>query len=172
MFNKKEKFILIITSIFIIVSVWFMFGKEVFFPSPIRSDDSTLMPEANGVSETIGTGVRLEQNYQNSTDIISRIGIVFSRENYYDDATLVIELWNGNNLIASNSYNAANINSEHRTFLDVNTNGMKNKKLTIKIYSLNENDTGLRAMIQKRNDSTYIEGDYTTKGTICFQIEE
>ena len=173
--NKKtEKIVIIVTALFVVVSILLVFGKNIFSSSSsIRKTDSTIMPEASDTTNEIKKNIVIEQDFINSTETISKIGIVFSRLSYKEGVDLAIELWNGTQLLASGSYKISEIEDQHRTFLDTpSLSDMKNKKLTLKIYPLQEEDTGLVIMMDKNAKASFRFGNKTIKGTLCFAISE
>ena len=173
--NKKTWIIIVIAALFIVAGTLFMFdGNIINFGSKIRKTDSTVMPEATGTTEAINDGHAVEQTYANTTETISNVGIVFYRVSLLDNADLVIELLDGNKILARKIIPASEISSEHRTFIDpdASLSGMKNKELTIRIYSKNDNDTGLTVMINNKANSTYLFNGKCQKGTLCFSVNE
>ena len=174
--NKKTVWILIAAIIFVVFAVLFMFLGNISSMSSgkIRKTDSTKMPEANGTTELITDGIVLEQTYINTTDSISRIGIVLTRKTYYEGIDLTIELWKGNELLAAKSMDVMYVEDEHRTFLEMpgTISGLKNQELILKIYSKDEKNTGLVVMMQSNKKSTFKYGNQTINGTLCFSVEE
>ena len=174
--NKKlEKIVIAVTAVFIVISVLLVFGKNIFKGSDaIRKTDSTLMPEATETTNEIRKKVTVEQDFICTTDSISKLGIVFSRLAYADDVDLVIELLNGKEVLASKTINAGKIEDQHRTFIEPASKltGMKNKKLTIRIYPTKEADTGLVIMMDKNAKASFRFASKTIKGTLCFAVIE
>ena len=179
--RNKTKFILILATVFIIVATLFMFGGNLpsfsmpsfSFASGTRKTDSTEMPAATGGSDRIGKKTTIEQSFVCTVDTISQIGIVFYKIEQIDNANVVIELLDGNKTLIQNVYSTDNIESEHRTFLTANEplNGLMNKKLKLKIYSLSGEDTGLGLMISEDANSSYKYNGSSRKGTICFAVD-
>lgn len=172
-FDKKTKIIILVATTFVIAATLFMFSGFSFSVSKIRKDNSTIMPTATGNSDPINDGAVISQTYINSTEKISRVGIVFFRITYYEDVDVVLELWDGNNLIASNTYRTEQIEDNHRTYIDVyNNENMINKELTIKVYSKEDKDSGMTIMVDENSNSTYKYNNKTMNGTLCFSITE
>jgi len=174
--NKKlEKIIIAVTAVFVIASFLLVFGGNIFRnDGNIRKTDSTVMPTATETTNEIKRGVVVEQEYINTTDTISDLGIVFNRIAYVDGINLMLELWDGNTLLASNKVSTANIEDQHRTFIEpasVLTN-MKNKKLKLKIYSDKKEDTGVVIMMDKNANASFSFGNKTINGTLCFSVTE
>ena len=176
--NKKTTtIIIVVAAVFVVAGFLFMFGGNIFNDfgsSKIRKNDSTLMPEATGTTDPINEGAVITQDFVNTTDTISSIGIVFFRITYYEDVDLVIELLDGNNILATKKIDASKVEIEHRTFVEPSTTltGMKDKNLTIKIYSANKEDTGLVVMMSDKVDSSYEYNGKSLKGSLCFSVNE
>ncbi len=173
--RKLEKIVVIVTSVFVLVSILLVFGKNIFQnSSDIRKTDSTIMPEASGTTNEIKGSVVIEQDFINSSDSISRIGIVFNRLTYKEGIDLAMELLDGDSVLASNVYNIASLEEQHRTYIEPASklSGMRNKKLTIRIYPVTKEDTGLVIMMNKDADASFRFGGKTIKGTLCFSVTE
>ena len=103
--NKKlEKIIIGVTAVFIIFAVLFMFGGTIFSgknSSNARKNDSTVMPEATEITSEIKASTVVEQDFVNTTDTISKVGIVFSRYSYLEGVHLTMELLDGNTVLAT-----------------------------------------------------------------------
>lgn len=174
--NKKiEKIIIALTAAFVIMSVFLVFGGNVFGGSEdIRKTDSSVMPEATGTTNEIKKKTVVEQDFICTSDTISNLGVVFSRLAYIDGINLTIELLDGKEVLASKTINIGKIEDQHRTFIDPASklSGMKNKKLTIRIYPSTEEDTGLVIMMEKNAKASFRFGSKTIKGTLCFSVNE
>ena len=175
--NKKlEKIIIVVTAVFIICAIMFMFGGSIFSGNggEARNTDSTVMPEATGTTNEIKKNVVIEQTFVNTTNTISKVGIVFTRLVYKEGIDLAIELADGKNVLASTIVNAAKIEEQHRTYVEPASalTGMANKKLTIRIYPITKEDTGLVVMMNKDADSSFKFDNKTIKGTLCFSVTE
>ena len=173
--NKgKTKLFIIIAALFVVASFIFMFGRTAFTGSSIRKTDSTVMPEATGTTEAINDGYVVKQTYVNTTETISNIGIVFYRVTLLENVDLVIELLDGDKTLVRKVIPASEVSSEHRTFIDPDSvlSGMKDKELTLKIYSKDDSDTGLTVMVNNKAKSTYSFNGKNEKGTLCFSVNE
>ena len=177
--NKKlEKIIIAATAVFIIVSLLAMFGGSLFNgekKGKSRKGDSTVMPEATEITSEIKGSTIVEQSFVNTTDTISKVGIVFSRYSYLEGVHITMELRDGNTVLASTSVNVANIEDQHRTYIEPASvlTGMKNKTLTIRIYSAEKEDTGMKIMMARTNDGSSCQcGKITVDGTLCFSVTE
>ena len=174
--NKNlTKIVIAVTAVFVIGAFLFMFGGNLFKGNGgIRKSDSTLMPEATGTTNEIKKSVIVEQDYINTTDTISSVGIVFTRLTYKDGIDIAIELLDGKTVLASNTVDIAKIEDQHRTYIEPvsQLTGMKNKRLTVRIYPVTKEDTGLVIMMNKDTDTSFTFDNKTIKGTLCFSVTE
>lgn len=174
--NKKiEKVVIGVTAVFVIVSLLFVFGGNIFKKREKKpTSDSTLMPTATGTTDEILKTTVVEQDFVNTTDTISKVGIVFSRITYKEGIRIAVELLEGNVVLASDTFKVSDVEDQHRTFLESNPTlkGMKNKNLTLKIYSYTKDDTGLVIMMDQNADASFKFGNKTVQGTLCFSVNE
>ena len=173
--KKIERLIIIVTAVFVVLSLLFMFGGSIFRSSgKSRRSDSTVMPEATSTTSEIKRGAVIEQDFINTSDTISKVGIVFARNAYREGINIVIELLEGSNVLASASVDSGAIEDQHRTYVEPSAalTGMKNKQLTLRIYPDSKDDTGLMVMMSKDADSTFRFDNKTVKGTLCFSVTE
>ena len=171
--NKKlEKIVIALTAVFVIAAILLMFGGNFF--SNKGKTDSTVMPTATETTNEIKKNVVIEQDFVNTTDTISKVGIVFSRLAYKEGIDLAIELLDGNTVLAGSTYNVAGIEEQHRTYVEPASKltGMSGKKLTLRIYPADKEDTGLVVLLDGNADSTFRFGSKTIKGTLCFSVTE
>ena len=168
--NKKFRNILIIVvAALVIGSCIFMFKI-----SPIKvKTGNREMPEANEQTQEIMTDIIVEQQFKNYTEDIEEVALVFSRA--YDlgeHVDMVIELLNGDEVLASESIDADSIQANHRTYLKPAStlSGLVGKELTLRVYTKSTAGTGLSLMINTDEDSSFMFGNQTIKGTICFSI--
>ena len=173
---KKEKIIIAVAIVFIVVAVLFVFGRNMSVKSDkIRRTDSTVMPEATGTSNEIRRTTIVSQDFVNTSDTISKVGIVFVRASYMQDVHLTLELLEGDKVLASNSINVTKIEEQHRTYVTPASKltGMKGKTLTLKIYPTDKEDTGMKIMVASNiADSSYKFGNVTYDGSLCFSVTE
>lgn len=174
--NKKlEKAVIIAAAVFVVMALLFMFGRNLFNRNgDVRTADSTVMPEATGTTNEIKSGIIVEQDFVCTSDSISKLGIVFTRLAYKEGFDIVLELLEGNDVIASTTVKVAAVEDQHRTYIEPASklNGMKGKTLTVKIYSAEKVDTGLVIMMNKDADTSFRFGGKSVKGTLCFSITE
>lgn len=173
--NRKIYLLIGACLILILAGFGFMFGGRIFTKEEnvINSGDLT-MPEANAISEEIKGDTIVEQSFRYEPDSISQIAVVFTRKYYLEGVSIVIELREGNNVLASNSYKVEGLEDQHRTFLDIGgkLTGLAGKDLTLRIYSESKKDTGMALMIQENKKNHFSFGKETIKGTLCFTISE
>lgn len=168
--NKKFRNILIaLVAVLVIGSCVFMF---IISPIKVKTGNRE-MPEANGQTQEILSGIIVEQKFKNYTEDINEVAIVFSRA--YDlgeNVDMVIELLNGSEVLASVNVDADSIEANHRTYLKPAStlSGLVGKELTLRVYTKSTAGTGLSLMINTDEDSSFTYGTETLKGTICFSI--
>ena len=170
-----EKLIMFAATLFIVVSVLLVFGGNIFSGKQgMRRSDSTIMPEATGMTTEIKRTSIVQEDFRCTCNTISGIGIVFTRERTVSGAKLTIELSEGDTVLCSMTVNASSVQDQHRTFLNPSEvlTGMKGKTLTLKIYSANQTDTGLKVMMSENSSSTFLFGNKVIQGTLCFSIQE
>ena len=170
---NKGKIIILVAAAFIVIAVLFMFSSLIDF-SKKRKSDSTVMPEATGTTERIENGIVVEQTFTNTTETITQVGIVFVRIQYLEGPNMVLELYDGNTLLARSKYPIYLIEDEHRTYIvpDSPLSGMKGKNLTIKIYAENKEDTGFAVLVSENENAEYRFGNVSKKGSLCFSVTE
>ena len=175
--EKTKKIVIIVTAAFVVGSLLFMFGGNLFkggTGGKSRKSDSTIMPEATEITSEIKASTIVEQDFVNTTDTISKVGIVFSRYSYLEGVHLTMELLDGNTVLATTTVNVAKIEDQHRTYIEPSSvlTGMKGKTLTIKIYPTEKEDTGMKIMMARNKESSFKFGKITVDGTICFSVTE
>ncbi len=173
--GKLEKTVIAVTAAFIIVSLLFVFGGNILndLGSKKRKTVSE-MPEADSSTEVIKGSIVVEQTFISDLSSMSEIGIVFVHEYGAAGAEIAIELLNKGNVIAADTYQVSGIKDQHRTFLSVvpvATNCL-NKEFKLRIYSPGGDDTGLKILVSKTNDSTFKYNNRTIGGTLCFSVSE
>ena len=131
------------------------------------------MPEANAVTEELTEGLVVEQKFKNITEDINEIAIVFSR--HYDlaeNVNMVIELLDGNNVLASENINCDDIQAKHRTYIKPTNliSGYVGKELTLRVYTKSTAGTGLAIMMNTNENTSFTFGNNSVKGTLCFSI--
>ena len=168
--NKKFRNILIaVVAVLVVCSCIFM-----FIISPIKPrTGNRKMPEADNQTGEITSGVVVEQRFNNITENITEVAVVFSRAYTLDEATnMYIELLDGNAVLAQTVVNADSVEGSHRTYVKPSSpiSGMVGKELTLKIHTDSSAGTGLAVMYDSTDNSSFTFGSNTIKGTICFSV--
>ena len=173
--NKKvQKIVIIVAAVFVLVSILFMFGRTLFSSKAARYSDSTVMPEATGTTNEIRSSTVVQQDFICSVETISKVGIVFVRDKYIQGVDLAMELYDDSTLLDSTTVNVAKIEEQHRTYIEPTSklSGMKNKTLTLKIYSADKEDTGIVIMMSDKVNSNFKFGNKAINGSLCFSVTE
>ena len=175
--RRTQKIVIIVTAVFIVGALLFMFGGNLFNGSgsgKARKTDSTVMPEATGTTNEIRKTTVVSQDFTNTTDTISAVGVVFVRSAYMENVYLNIDLLDGSKVLASTTVNVKNIEEQHRTYVTPASRltGMKGKTLTLKIYPSEKEDTGIKIMMSDAVDSAFKFGNVTYEGSLCFSVTE
>ena len=146
----------------------------MFSISPVKvKSGNREMPEADGQTAEILSGVIIEQKFTNITEDINEIAIVFNRLYSLEEKTnIVIELRDGGSVLASSVLNADDIEGSHRTYIkpDSTISGYVGKELELRIYTDSTAGTGLSLMTNSGENSSFTYGDQKIDGTICFSI--
>lgn len=163
-----KKLLIACVGVLVIGSCIFMF---IISPITLRTGDRK-MPEATTSTDEIKSGIVIEEKFNNITDNISEIAIVFSRLYEQEDCSIIIELLNGNDLLTREVVYALDIPGDHRTYVKPASqiSGYVGKELTLRIYSDTSAGTGLAVMVDGDDNSMYTMGGNTKKGTLCFSI--
>lgn len=168
--NKARKIAIIAVTILAAGSLAFMF---IISPLKIR-EGNRKMPTANSQSDHITSETVVQQTFVNRTEDISEVAIVFNRlYELGEDVYMVIELLDGNNVLASEKIVSDSIEGSHRTYLKPTNpiSGYVGKELTLKIYTTSTAGTGLSLMIDTNDkSSSFLFGNQTVNGTICFSV--
>lgn len=167
--NKKRNTVIAIVAAIIVGILVFL-----LFMNPIRTKKGNReMPKATSETDEITNLIIVEQKFINVTEDINEIAIVFSR--HYDlgeDVDMIIELLDDNKVLASKSINCDDIQGNHRTYInpDKIISGYFGKELTLKIYTESSAGTGLSIMMNEEEDSSFMFGNKSIKGSLCFSI--
>ena len=170
--NKVLKWIIVVCSLFALFGFWFMFGGKTFNTERKTLSDITVMPEANGSTEEITERIVIEQQFISSLNSIEKVAIVFNRLYQPEkEAFIAIELSDDQGVIGYKRINVSEIESQHRTFVDVkSTQNLKDKELVLRIYSDSEVDTGMALMMKYEEGLSFKFGNMTINGTLCFNV--
>ena len=172
--NKKlEKVIIVCAIAFVLLSLFFMFGKNL--PS-IKNKNVREMPEADSVTDELVKDIVISQTFDNDIDTIENIALVFTR--FYRNAhgNVTLELSSGNTKYFQETVNISKISEQHRVFFTPKQplTGMAGKKLTITVYADSNDYDGVGIMMKTKDvtDSVIHISKKTVKGTLCFSINE
>ena len=167
--------ILLFSVIFVFFGFWLMFGRSSNSNiKPSEAFDVSQMPQATKASDMISKGVKVEQSFVCTTDTINNIGIVFTRLQYIEGVNLVLELLDEGSAIARSVIPVTDVEDQHRVFIEPNgiLRNVKDRVLTLKIYSENGENTGLALMVSESVNASYKFNHRTMKGSICFEVNE
>lgn len=169
--SKKVRNILIaVVAVLVLGSCIFMFAIS---PISVKKGNRE-MPDADSQTGEILSGIVVRQDFNNITDNINEIAIVFSRDYYLEENTnIIIELLNDSEVLIHSELNADDIEGNHRTYLKPASpiSGLVGKDLTLKISTDSTAGTGLSIMCNNSdNSSKYTYGDNVVNGTLCFSI--
>ena len=173
--RKLEKIVIIAAALFVIAGFWFMFGDRMLPKSSgSRRSDSTVMPEANSTTGVIEKGYVVEQNFVCTCRTISRIGVVFVKDEYLDGVPVTIELLQGSKTLAKNTYDVSEIAEQHRTYVipEETLTGTSGKEYTLRIYSISDANTGIKVLINDKEDCSFRFARKSFSGSLCFSVTE
>lgn len=146
----------------------------MFAISPVKvKSGNKEMPEADGQTQELLSGIVIEQKFTNITEDIQEIAVVFNRLYFLEENTnVVIEIVDGSNVLAQSVLNADDIEGNHRTYVKPSKpiSGYVGKELELRIYTDSTAGTGLSLMTNSSADSSYVYGDQKINGSICFSI--
>lgn len=168
--SKIRNIVIVAVAALVVGSLAFM-----FIISPIKPKQGNKeMPTASSQTDEITSEIVVQQQFTNITEDISEVAVVFNRlYELGEDVYMVIELLDGNEILASEKIVTDTIEGSHRTYLRPTNpiSGFVGKELTLKIYTTSTAGTGLTLMIDANDkSSSFLFGSQTLKGTICFSI--
>lgn len=177
--DKRIRLLIVLLLVFVVGAFLFMFGGNIFNGSGSGGSnktniDYTTVTPANGVTEEITKGVKVEQYFVCPVDTVSNVAVVFSRQYSVEDCEISIELLEGKNVLAKQTYNVKDIEDQHRTYLETGLpiSGLKNKELMLRIRPVTESDTGLAIMMNDSTGGVFSFDKKNVKGTLCFSVSE
>lgn len=169
-----KKVVIVLCALFVIAAVFLVFGDRITNNKsiPIVNNGDMTMPEANAVTDEITRNIVIEQKFKYAPDSISEVAIVFTRKYYSEGIFIIVELLDGDTILAKDKYKIEGIDDQHRTYLkpDKKISGLAGKELTLKIYPEIKKDTGMAIMMQENNNTIFRFGDKEIKGTLCFSV--
>lgn len=170
MSKKTRNILIVIVAALVVGSCIFMFRIS---PLNIKKGNRE-MPDATSETEEITSEIIVEQKFKNMTEDVQELAVVFSRHYTLDErADMVIELLDGNNVLASTRINCDDIQGSHRTYVRPENviSGYVGKELILRVYTKSTAGTGLALMMSSNDrNSSFTFGNNVIKGTICFSI--
>ncbi len=174
---NKEKLRKIFLIAFIIytaftVSFYFLSGDQLKYRI---AEDSISIIEADSVTPEIVRGVTVDQDFINTVDNIDQIAVVFTKLYREGKGLLTIDLLDGNKLLYRKVFDVDKIPEQHRIYLEPENpiRGLKDKTLTIRIYSSSRVNEGVSAMMNKSaapEGSRIKVGKEVLEGSLCFSV--
>ena len=154
------------------VSFYFLSGDQLKFRTV---EDSIAIIDADSVTPEITRGVTITQEFTNTVDNIDNIAIVFTKLYREGKGLLTVDLLDGNSLLYRKVFNVDEIPEQHRVFLrpEQSLKNLKDKTLTLKIYSNSKMNEGVSVMMNKASapeGSRIKVGGETIDGSICFAV--
>ena len=154
------------------VSFYFLSGDQLKFRTV---EDSIAIVEADSVTPEITRGVTVTQEFTNTVDNIDNIAIVFTKLYREGKGLLTVDLLDGNTLLYRKVFDVDQIPEQHRVYIqpEQQLKNLKNKTLTIKIYSNSKIYEGASVMMNKTNvpeGSKIRVNGIAQDGTICFSV--
>ena len=154
------------------VSFYFLSGDQLKFRTV---EDSIAIIEADSVTPEITRGVTVTQEFTNTVDNIDNIAIVFTKLYREGKGLLTVDLLDGNTLLYRKVFDVDQIPEQHRVYIqpEQQLKNLKNKTLTIKIYSNSKIYEGASVMMNKANvpeGSKIRVNGIAQDGTICFSV--
>lgn len=138
-------------------------------------NDSIAIVEADSITPEIARGVTITQKFKNTVDNIDNIALVFTKLYREANGLLTVDLLDENVLLYRKVFNVEHIPEQHRVYLqpEQSLKDLKNKTLTIKIYSNSKTNDGVSAMMNKATTPVGSEikvGNEILDGSICFSV--
>ena len=170
----RKTIVVIVCALFVLIALFFMFQDKIGSSGNIHivNNGDMTMPEANGVTDEIKANTVVEQTFKYTPDTISEVAIVFTRKYYAEGVFIVVDLLDGDQVLASDRYKIEGIDDQHRTYLKPakTITGVAGKQLKLRIYPMTQQNTGMAIMMQENNSTTFKFGNTEVKGTLCFSI--
>lgn len=175
MTNKNLRKIFIIAFIIytaFTVLFYFLSGDQLKYRTV---EDDIAILEADSVTPEIVRGVTVTQTFKNTVDNIDNIAIVFTKLYRDGEGLLTVDLFEENTLLYRKMFDVGEIPEQHRVYLEPETpiKDVKDKVLTIKIYSNSKTNEGVSIMMNKMEapeGSRIKVGNQVLKGSICFSV--
>ncbi len=173
----KENLRKIFTIAFIVyavfaVSFYFLSGDQLKYR--IAKDTISII-DADSVTPEITRGVTISQDFTNTVDNIDQIAIVFTKLYREGKGLLTVDLLDGDELLYRKTFDVDQIPEQHRVYLEPQNSlkGLRDKTLTLKIYSNSRVNQGASVMMNKASapqGSKIKAGRETINGSLCFSV--
>ena len=178
MIMMKNKIKKVFTIAFIIyaafaVSFYFLSGDQLKYR---EAKDNIEIVDADSVTPELSRGIVVTQDFKNTVDNVEQIALVFTKFYRGGQGLLTIDLYDGNTLLYRKVLDVdKDIPEQHRVFIhpEQPLKDLKDKILTIKVYSNSKNNEGVSLMMngQKGPEGSFVRvGNQTIPGTICFSV--
>ena len=154
------------------VSFYFLAGDQLKYRV---AEDIIPMQDADGITPEITRGVTIFQDFNNTVDHIDKIALVFTKLYREGKGSMTIDLLEGEQLLYRQILNVEKIPEQHRIYIEPanSIRNVKDKTLTLKIYSNSKINEGASLMMNKGNapeGSVIHVGKESLDGTICFSV--
>jgi len=154
------------------VAFYFLSGDQLKYRI---AEDTISIIEADSVTPEITRGVTVTQEFVNTVDNVDQIALVFTKLYRDGKGLLTVDLLDGNTLLYRKIFDVEKIPEQHRVYLEPENpiRGLKDKKLTIKIYSNSRYNEGVSAMMNKMQapeGSSIHVGKENLVGSLCFSV--
>ena len=154
------------------VSFYFLSGDQLKYRTV---NDSIAIVEADSVTPELVKGVTISQEFKNPVDNIDNIALVFTKLYREGKGLLTVDLLDGNTLLYRKVFDVDQIPEQHRVYLqpEQSLKDLKDKTLTIKVYSSSKVNEGASVMMNKAitpEGSKIKVGSTTMDGTLCFSV--
>lgn len=154
------------------VSFYFLSGDQLKYRTV---NDSISIIEADSVTPEIVRGVTITQEYRNTVDNIDNVAIVFTKLYREGKGLLTVDLLDGDILLYRKVFDVDQIPEQHRVYIqpEQQLKDLKDKVLTIKIYSNSKVNEGASVMMNKTivpEGSKIRAGREVLDGSICFSV--
>ena len=174
--EKIRKIFALIMAAYVALVTCFYFLAEDQLRYETSNKNIPLM-EADTVTDELKKDTVIQQDFVNEMDNLEQVSIVFTKFYRETKGDLVIELLEGDKLLAQRKIDISQVRDQHRAeVLNETIYDVAGKKLTLKIYAESSGDSGIAIMMNKNDvphdvhfmiDNKYIRGSlcFTTNGT-------
>ncbi len=154
------------------VLFYFLSGDQLKYKV---SKDNINMLDADAVTPELTRGVTISQDFTNTVDNIEQIALVFTKLYREGSGLLTVDLYHGEDLIYRKIFDVEKIPEQHRVYIEPEYPfaGLKDEKLTLKIYSNARSNSGVSVMMNKGNapERSYVSvGSEKIDGSLCFSV--